>query len=130
MIAQGIIYNERDRAILMVRQYVSRGAMVWNFPGGGVEAGESPEEACIREVEEETGYRVRLLELLQTEDNKYTYRAEIQSGQLYLDRNNPANRDIIEIGWIPIADDSKFDEITSPFIRRLMECGAKTGWMR
>lgn len=30
----------------------------WYFPGGGIEAGESPEEALAREVTEETGFRL------------------------------------------------------------------------
>ena len=32
---------------------------VWMIPGGGVEPGETPEEAVVREVQEETGYVVR-----------------------------------------------------------------------
>jgi len=31
----------------------------WKFPGGGVEPWETPEEALIREIQEETGYNVR-----------------------------------------------------------------------
>ena len=34
-------------------------ADVWMIPGGGVENGETPEEAVVREVQEETGYVVR-----------------------------------------------------------------------
>ena len=31
----------------------------WLVPGGGIEEGETPEECCVREVEEETGYIVQ-----------------------------------------------------------------------
>ncbi len=33
----------------------------WLVPGGGMEAGETPEECCIRETEEETGLIIRPL---------------------------------------------------------------------
>lgn len=33
----------------------------WLIPGGGIEGSETPEECCIREVEEETGFIVRPL---------------------------------------------------------------------
>jgi len=36
----------------------------WTLPGGGLEPGEEPEDAVVREVEEETGYTVRLGERL------------------------------------------------------------------
>ncbi|GAA4376902.1 NUDIX hydrolase [Paeniglutamicibacter cryotolerans] len=36
----------------------------WVLPGGGVELGESTRNAAVREVAEETGYRVELDELL------------------------------------------------------------------
>jgi len=34
---------------------------IWMIPGGGLEEGESPEECCVRETEEETGLIVRPL---------------------------------------------------------------------
>ncbi len=34
----------------------------WLVPGGGLEEGETPEECCVREAEEETGYTVRPLQ--------------------------------------------------------------------
>lgn len=32
----------------------------WTLPGGGIDPGEHPADAAVREVEEETGYRVAL----------------------------------------------------------------------
>jgi 8-oxo-dGTP diphosphatase len=37
---------------------------VWNVPGGRVEAGETPWQAVVREVEEEVGLRVDVEQLL------------------------------------------------------------------
>ena len=47
----GIITDEADRVLLCHR----RDFDLWNLPGGGVEEGESPWDALVREIEEETG---------------------------------------------------------------------------
>ena len=46
----------RDNAILMV--YLDHGEhQHWSLPGGGIEPGESPADAALRELAEETGLR-------------------------------------------------------------------------
>ena len=52
-----------DNAILMV-QHVEPTHTYWTLPGGGLEAGETPAEAAVREVREETGLSVRSVRLL------------------------------------------------------------------
>lgn len=55
--AIGIIFsNDKTRVLVIQRNDVP----VWVLPGGGIDLGESPEEAVIREVWEETGLRVNV----------------------------------------------------------------------
>ncbi len=49
--------------VLMVR-HVETTRAYWTLPGGGLEAGETPAEAAVREVWEETGLRVRAIRML------------------------------------------------------------------
>ena len=46
----------RDEKILLS---YAEGKNEWMIPGGGREEGETPEECCVREAEEETGFRVK-----------------------------------------------------------------------
>lgn len=48
--------------ILCVKQ--NTGSRKWTLPGGRMETGESPVEALIREVREETGYHVKVGDLI------------------------------------------------------------------
>lgn len=47
--------------VLMVR---GKDSDMWAVPSGGMEEGETPEQCCIREVKEETGYTVEILQSL------------------------------------------------------------------
>jgi 8-oxo-dGTP diphosphatase len=105
MIAQ--VFVIRQNKVLMVKQHVERGDIVWNFPGGGIEEGETPEEAAIREAKEETGYEVKIIELLFANEKKYNYVAEIIGGELSLDKDNPDNEDIIDTAWVDIENVEK-----------------------
>jgi 8-oxo-dGTP diphosphatase len=111
MISQVLIFNEKNE-VLIVKQYVQQGDIVWNFLGGQVEKCESREEACIREVKEETGYSISIKKILLKTDNKCTFLAEVISGSLELDQTISDNADIIDNAWISLSDDEKWDNHT------------------
>jgi len=53
----------RAEEVLLARWTSPRGPE-WTLPGGGLDFGEDPADAAVREVREETGYTVRLEDLL------------------------------------------------------------------
>jgi ADP-ribose pyrophosphatase YjhB (NUDIX family) len=57
---------QRDGAVLLAR-FVGSDPPRWTLPGGGLDHGEDPRDGAVREVEEETGYRVELRRLLTVE---------------------------------------------------------------
>lgn len=51
------ILVEQDTILLIQRRDIP----VWVLPGGGIEPGEKPEEAAVREMQEETGLQVSIV---------------------------------------------------------------------
>lgn len=58
-IAIGIIV--KGRKILLIKRKKTDHGLIWAFPGGKIEPNETPEEAAVREVLEETGVKSRII---------------------------------------------------------------------
>ena len=59
--AAAICMNENNE-VLMVLQGKPEEEKLWSVPSGGLKNGETLEECCKREVREETGYRIEIIE--------------------------------------------------------------------
>ena len=81
----------RDGRVLLTRRGEGQHlAGMWEFPGGKLEAGESPEEALLRECQEECGIEVEVAEILEVTHHRYPekevlllfYRCELRAGEV------------------------------------------------
>ncbi|MEU5532550.1 NUDIX hydrolase [Streptomyces sp. NPDC020362] len=64
----------RDGQILLARSPAPDGTPEWVLPGGGMEHGEDPYDTVRREVTEETGYRIRVTNLLGVDTSSRVFR--------------------------------------------------------
>lgn len=81
----------RDRRVLLTRRAEGQHlAGMWEFPGGKLEDGESPEEALARECREECGIELEVAEILDVTHHRYPekdvlllfYRCELRAGEV------------------------------------------------
>ncbi|AFZ29735.1 NUDIX hydrolase [Gloeocapsa sp. PCC 7428] len=63
---RGVVFHNDQ--ILLVKE---REDGCWTLPGGWVDVGESPSQAVIREVYEESGYQTRIIKLLALYDRNH-----------------------------------------------------------
>lgn len=62
--AGGVILE--DGKVLLILMQNLRGEKVWTFPKGHIDPGETPEQAAVREVREETGWACEIKSELYT----------------------------------------------------------------
>ena len=59
-VAAAILKNERNEILICRRLPNAKNGGLWEFPGGKMEPGESPEECAVRECREELSVEIRL----------------------------------------------------------------------
>lgn len=109
--AGGIVLN--DGKVLLIKNAAMRdkNKAYWGFPKGHIQEGEKSEETALREVEEETGLKVKIIKKLG--DSRYIFTKEREkifkvvvyfllryiSGEL-----KPQNLEVLEVKWVDIDD--------------------------
>jgi 8-oxo-dGTP diphosphatase len=73
-----VIVNKKGEFLLLKRSNAGSRPGGWDFCGGAVEAGENPEQAAAREVEEESGLKVVNLSLI----DKYSFAKDLIYGKV------------------------------------------------
>ena len=86
---------------------------MWEFPGGKIEAGESPEDALVREIQEELCINITIEKFICTTKYDYPsfhltmhcYLCSIASGNVELREHKSARWLTVEtftdVGWLP-----------------------------
>jgi 8-oxo-dGTP pyrophosphatase MutT (NUDIX family) len=111
--AGGLVVRRGDGAAeaALIGRFDRRGRLRWSLPKGHVEAGETTEQAAVREVAEETGISGRITATLGSVEYSFTTRGrrvhkrvhhflmEAVAGEL-----SDADVEVAEVAWVPLAE--------------------------
>ncbi len=85
----------------------------WEFPGGKVEEGETPEHAIVREIQEELDTKIEVVKFMDTVESDYPtfhitmdcFLCRIVDGELTLKEHEAAKwltkETLYSVGWLP-----------------------------
>jgi A/G-specific adenine glycosylase len=123
-IAVGVVFKG-DRVLITRRKPEGLLGGLWEFPGGKLREGETPEEACVREIREEANLVVEISRFLTTVRHAYThfrvrlhvYCCRWSEGRVRL--NGP-----VDYRWIRLSEmgDYPFPTANHKFMARLTAC--------
>jgi 8-oxo-dGTP pyrophosphatase MutT (NUDIX family) len=130
----------RDGAVLLIQhRHHATGEAYWLLPGGGMEPGETAEQAVAREMLEETGLTVRVDRLLVDVagepggyyERLHTYLCTPIGGEAAPgyepEPDAAAAYGIVDVRWLPMADDAQWgsdiveDRLTLRALRLLQQ---------
>lgn len=89
------IIERSGRILIAQRNENMNMALKWEFPGGKLEANETPEDCIVREIKEELGIDIKIKQGLKPNTHKYEanaielipYVCEIVSGELIINEH-------------------------------------------
>jgi 8-oxo-dGTP diphosphatase len=134
----GVVLIENSKVALIERHRAGKHYYV--FPGGGVDEGETPEQAAIREMEEETGLHVsirrKLAEIHFGLSEQVYYLVDRLDGEFGTgtgeeftdsDPDDPSEGVYTPI-WMPLAELSQRENVYPVDVATIVAGAANIGW--
>jgi len=105
-----LVLIQDEKVLVAQRSENDRLAFKWEFPGGKIEANESPEAALRREIQEELGLDIEVTaHFMTTEYNRSPVPIRLHTYLALLKRGEPESKVHHQIQWVPIQNLEELD---------------------
>lgn len=118
---------KKDNQILIAQRLKGEFARQWEFPGGKIEPGETPQEALKREILEEMELQIEINDFLIKAEYTYSsfhlsmecFICSLKNDEIHLHDHTaikwiPINEDMKNINWVP-ADVQVFEAMKTKY---------------
>ncbi|HEX2297341.1 MAG TPA: NUDIX hydrolase [Pseudonocardiaceae bacterium] len=109
--AGGLVVDSANSKAALIGRIDRRGRLLWSLPKGHIEEGETPEQAAVREVAEETGLAAAVVATLGSID--YWFVADDRRVhktvhhfllRAYGGELSDADVEVAEVAWVPLPE--------------------------
>ncbi|MEX0599148.1 MAG: 8-oxo-dGTP diphosphatase MutT, partial [Rhodothermales bacterium] len=120
-VAVALVYDG-DRLLIQRRPEDGMLGGLWEFPGGKLERDETAEEACVRELEEELGVRIDIIDLFHSLSHAYShFKITLHAFRARILDGTPHSATGMPVRWVQAAelDGFAFPRANRKLIERL-----------
>lgn len=104
------VIERNGKVLIAKRGATDRLAHKWEFPGGKIEQGETPEECLQRELAEEFGVTAEIKELICSNKHDYSHASiELLAYRICGMVGEPVPKEHDEIRWVSLGELADFD---------------------
>jgi 8-oxo-dGTP diphosphatase len=118
------IFVENGRVLIARRKPGASQAGMWEFPGGKVQPGETPEACLRREIQEELGLDIAVGKYLGESIHTYADQSiRLLAYSAHIEAGAPVLNDHAEVEWVRFDELGRFtfSAADMPFVRMLKE---------
>ena len=123
-VALGVILDSEQRVLIAERHKPPTWVNLWEFPGGKIEAGETPEQALVRELLEEVGIEPLQWQPFTQIQHRYTERDILLHVFLVTHFSGAGyGREQQAVKWVPLSElhQYEFPGANQPIIELLLQ---------
>lgn len=124
----GVIFNEKNHVLVLKHTYRKT---AWSLPGGYLQAKEHPKVGLAREIEEETGFKVKVIRIIKTKTDHQGRLDMSYFGHLVEGTFRPS-AEVVKHMFVPVHDlpeliEDQYEQIAEGFRRKRVH-DLQQGW--